>query len=221
MRGFKDHSLHMLVLDEVLELELSNFSRQLKVKSGINKGEKRQNSKETKAHLEAMVLRTKPEANNWLFLTARIAAMGTDAFERRPVTIKKIHAYLIEELNLAENVEEKAAEFVDRVCQVTLETFWTQNSWVGARWTAYFLAKIYPALSRYMISQFLKAVTELLIGVILALFATFGIESFVKGPVVLLTEGVQKLRLDGLLTLLAITHGKLEGLMILTRYRSK
>ena len=31
MRGFKDHSLHMLVLDEVLGLELSNFSRQLKL----------------------------------------------------------------------------------------------------------------------------------------------------------------------------------------------
>ena len=27
MRRFKDHSLHMLVLDEVLVLELSNFSR--------------------------------------------------------------------------------------------------------------------------------------------------------------------------------------------------
>ena len=32
MRGFKDHSLQMLVLDEVLGLELSNFSRQLKLK---------------------------------------------------------------------------------------------------------------------------------------------------------------------------------------------
>ena len=36
MRGFKDHSLHMLVLDEVLGLELSNFSRQLKLKPGNN-----------------------------------------------------------------------------------------------------------------------------------------------------------------------------------------
>ena len=34
MRGFKDHSLHMLVLDKVLGLELSNFSRQLKFKPG-------------------------------------------------------------------------------------------------------------------------------------------------------------------------------------------
>ena len=36
MRKFMDHSLHMLVLDEVLGLELSNFSRQLKLKPGID-----------------------------------------------------------------------------------------------------------------------------------------------------------------------------------------
>ena len=82
MRGFKDHSLHMLVLDEVLGLELSNFSRQLKLKPGIDddyqvivamsndlwfrgteikeKGGRRKNFKETRAHLEAIVLRTKP-----------------------------------------------------------------------------------------------------------------------------------------------------------------
>ena len=36
MRGFKEHTLNMLVLDEVLGLELSNFSRQLKLKPGIN-----------------------------------------------------------------------------------------------------------------------------------------------------------------------------------------
>ena len=53
---------------------------------------------------------------------------------------------------------------------------------------------------------------------LLALFVTFGAESFVKGPVILLTEGIQNLRLDGLLTLIAITHGNLGGLMKLTRY---
>ena len=36
MRGFKSLSMHMLVLDEVLGLELSNFSRQLKLKLGID-----------------------------------------------------------------------------------------------------------------------------------------------------------------------------------------
>ena len=36
MQRFEDHSLHVLVLDEVLGLELSNFSRQLKLKPGID-----------------------------------------------------------------------------------------------------------------------------------------------------------------------------------------
>ena len=36
MRGLKDHSLHMLVLDEVLRLELSIFSRKLKLRPGID-----------------------------------------------------------------------------------------------------------------------------------------------------------------------------------------
>ena len=52
---------------------------------------------------------------------------------------------------------------------------------------------------------------------LLALFVTFGAESFVKQPAVLLTEGVQNLLSDGLLTLIAITHGNLGGLMKLTR----
>ena len=130
MRGFKDRSLNLLVLGEVLGLELSNCSRQLKLKPEINDGhrvieamsndlwfrgmeikevgEKRQNSKETRAHLEAMVLRTKPEANKWLHLTPRMATLSADAFERGPAMIKKVLAYLMEELNLAENAKENS-----------------------------------------------------------------------------------------------------------------
>ena len=63
-------------------------------------GERRKNSKETRAILEAIVLRTKPEANKWLHLTPRIAALGTVAFERGPVIIKKINVYLVKELKL-------------------------------------------------------------------------------------------------------------------------
>ena len=73
--------------------------------------ERRENSKETRAHLEAMVLRTKPDANQWLHLTPRIAALGVEAFERGPVMIRNIHAYLVKKVNLAENAEEKSAEF--------------------------------------------------------------------------------------------------------------
>ena len=179
-----------------------------------------------------MFLRTKPEPNQWLHLTPRVAALGADAFEQGPVMIRKIHAYRVKEVNLTENAEEKAAEFVNRVCQVTLDTFRTQKvkgeegfertdsmlEGLGAEWTASFLAKVYPKLSRYLIKEFLQAVVEILIVELLALFVTFGAENFVKGPVVLLTEGVQNLRLDGLQTLIAKTHGNLGGLMNLTRY---
>ena len=134
---------------EVLGLELSNFSRQLKLKPGIDDGHRvivamsndlwframevtgentrRKNSLETRAHLEAMVLRTNPEANQWLHLNPRVAALGADAFEQGPVMVTKIHAYLLKEVYLAENAEEKTAEFLNRMCQITLETFWTQE----------------------------------------------------------------------------------------------
>ena len=149
----------MLVLDEVLGLELSNFSRQLKLKPAIDDdhrvviamsndlwframevtGEKarRKNSKKTRAQLETMVLRTNTEANQWLHLSPRVAALGADAFEQSPIMIKKIHAYLLKEVNLAENAEEKTAEFVNRMCQITLETFWTEEvkGEEGFQWT--------------------------------------------------------------------------------------
>ena len=79
--------------------------------------------------------------------------------------IRKIPAYLVKEMNLAENAEERAEEFVNRVCQVTLVTFWTEKvkgeegfertdsmlEVLGAGWTASFLAKFYPKLSRYLL----------------------------------------------------------------------
>ena len=227
MRSFKDHALHMLVLDEVLGLELSNFSRQLKLKPGIDddhrvivamsndlwframevtgENTRRKNSLETRAHLEAMVLRTKPEANQWLHLNPRVAALGAEAFEQGPVMITKIHAYLLKEVNLAENAGKKTAEFVNRMCQITLETFWTQEmkghegfertdsmlEGLGAGWTASFLAKVYPKVSHYLIKEFLQAVVEVSIVELIAFFVTFGAESFVKGQAMLLTEGIQ------------------------------
>ena len=253
MRGFKDHALHMLVLDQVLGLELSKFSRQLKLKPRIDddhrvvvamsndlwframevtgENTRRKSSQETRAHLEAMVLRTKPEANQWLHLIPRVAVLGADVFEQGPVMITKIHTYLLKEVNLAENAEEKTAEFVYRMCQITLETFWTQEvkgeegfertdsmlEGLGAGWIASFLEEVYPKVSHYLMKEFFQAVVEVSKVQLLALFVTFGAESFVKGPAMLLTEGIQNLRLDGLLTLIATTHGNLGGLMKLTR----
>ena len=89
---------------------------------------------------------------------------------------------------------------------------------LGAGWTKSLSAKIYPSLSRYLIKKFFQAVVEVSIVELLALFVTFGAENFVRGPAILLIEGMQNLRLDGLLTLTATTHENLGGLMNLTRY---
>ena len=91
--------------------------------------------------------------------------------------IRRIHVYLVKEVNLAENVGEMSAEFVNRVCQVTLEAFWTQNvkreegfdrndsklEGLGAGWTAFLSAKVYLLLSRYLIKEFLQAFVEVTI----------------------------------------------------------
>ena len=120
--------------------------------------------------------------------------------------ITKIHAYLVKEIRTYQKMrKKKSAEFVIRMCQLILGAFWTQNlrgeegfdridsmlEGLGAGWTASFMAKVYPALSRYLIKEILKAVTELSIVMILALFVMFRAQSLVKGPVVLLTKGVQ------------------------------
>ena len=165
-------------------------------------------------------------------LDPRIVALGTDAFERGPVRIKKTHAYLVKEVSLPENAKEKSAEYENRMCQVTLEAFWTQKvkgeegfdrtdsmlEGLGSGWTASFLAKVYPSLSRYQIKEFLQAAVEVSIVELLALLVPFGADNFVRGQVILLTKVVQNLRLDGLLALIAIAHGNSGGLMNLTSY---
>ena len=47
---------------------------------------------------------------------------------------------------------------------------------------------------------------------------TFGHENFLKGPANLFTQALADLRLDGLLTLTAMTYGRLGDLLVLLRY---
>ena len=52
----------------------------------------------------------------------------------------------------------------------------------------------------------------------LALYVTFDHERFVKGPANLFTQALADLRLDGLLTLITMTYGRLGDLFVLLRY---
>ena len=89
---------------------------------------------------------------------------------------------------------------------------------MGVGWTPSFLSTCYPRASPSLIASFIKDIRKLSIGLILALYVTFGHENFVKGPANLFTQALADLRLDGLLTLIAMTYGRPGDLLVLLRY---
>ena len=89
---------------------------------------------------------------------------------------------------------------------------------MGVGWTPSFLSTCYPKASRNLIASFVKDIRKLSIGLVLALYVTFGHENFVKGPANLFTQALADLRLDGLLTLIAMTYGRTGDLLVLLRY---
>ena len=89
---------------------------------------------------------------------------------------------------------------------------------MGVRWTPSFLSTCYPKASRNLIASFVKDIRKLSIGLVLALYVMFSHENFVVGPANLFTQALADLRLDGLLTLIAVTYGRLGILLVLLRY---
>ena len=89
---------------------------------------------------------------------------------------------------------------------------------MGVGWTPSFLSTCYPKASRNLTASFVKDIRKLSIGLVLALYVTFGHENFVKGPANLFTQALADLRLDGLLTLIAMTYDRLGDLLVLLCY---
>ena len=89
---------------------------------------------------------------------------------------------------------------------------------MGVGWTPSFLSTCYPRASRNLIASFVKDIRKLSIGLVLALYVTFGRENFVKGPANLFTQALADLRLHGLLALIAMIYGRLGDFFVLLRY---
>ena len=81
-----------------------------------------------------------------------------------------------------------------------------------------FLSTIYPRVSRCLIAIFVRDIRRLSIGLVLALYVTFGRENLGKGPANLFTQALADLRLDGLITLITMTHDRLGDPFVLLRY---
>ena len=89
---------------------------------------------------------------------------------------------------------------------------------MGVGWSPAFLSSCYPRASRHLIANFVRDIRKLSIGLVLALFVSFGHKSFVKGPVVLFTQEMTDVRSDGLLRHIVMTYGRLGDLVVLLRY---
>ena len=192
----------------------------------------RKNMTSAEEDLTELALRTKPHSNAWLYLSPRLCALGEDAFEHAPAVIKEIHAYLKNLFNERQLAGGMVLQLMQDVNTMSLDQFqadilattaqYEQSDAVlggmGVGWTPSFLSTCYPRASRSLIASFVKDIWKLSIGLILALYVTFGHENFVKGPANLFTQGLADLRLDGLLTLIAMTYGRLGDLLVLLRY---
>ena len=88
------------------------------------------------------------------------------------------------------------------------------------------MSTCYPRVSRNLIASFVRDIKKLSIGVVLALYVTFGHKNLVKIPANLLTPALADLRLDGLLTLITmgdllselLSYRRLGDLFVLLHY---
>ena len=179
----------------------------------------RKNMTSAEEDLMAMALRTKPPNNVWLYLSPRLCTLGEDAFEHAPAVIKEIHVYLKNLLDTRELAGGMMLKLMQDVNTMSLDKFQadvlaTRAQYersdailggMGVGWTPSFLSTCYPSASRNLIASFVRDIRKLSIGLVLALYVTFGHENFVKGSANLFTQALAHLRLDGLLTLIAMT----------------
>ena len=192
----------------------------------------RKNMTSAEEDLMALSLRTTPHTNSWLYLSPRLCTLGEDAFEHAPAVIKEIHAYLKNLFNERELVGGMMLQLMQDVNTMSMDKFqadilattaqYQQSDAIlggmGVGWSPSFLSTCYPRASLNLIASFVKDIRKLSIGLILALYVTFGHENFLKGPANLFTQALAQLRLDGLLTLIAMTYGRLGDLLVLLRY---
>ena len=236
IQGLKDCSTTRLVLDEVLGLELlvqqvadDLWFRQMDHAENEQGRTVRKNMTSAEEDLMAMALRTKPHNNLWLYLSPRLCTLGEDAFEHAPAVINEIHVYLKNLFDARELAGGMMLKLMQDVNTMLLDKFQADVLATRAQyersdailggmrvgWTPSVLSTCYPRAYRNLIASFVKDIRKLSIGLILALYVTNGHENFVKGPANLFTQALADLRLDGLLTLIAMTYGRLGDLLVL------
>ena len=192
----------------------------------------RRNATSTEEYLGAMGLRTKPDANPWLYLSPLLCTLGQDAFDHAPAVIRVIYQHLKATLDAREEAGANIIQLMQEIITMSVEQFQVNvlatrdeykisdatSAGMGMGWTPAFFNRCYPRASIHLKANFVRDFKKLSVGLVLALDVTFGNESFVKGSAVLLTQVLTDLRLDGLLTLIIVTYVRLGDLFVRLSY---
>ena len=186
------------MLDEVLELDLSNLARLIKTRPGVN---------------DDHILVQQVANDLWFrqvdyekylknFLNERELAGGMMLKMKQDVNTMSLDKF--EAGILAKKAQKERFDAILRK--------------MGVGWMPSFLSTSYPRASRSLIAIFVRDIRKLSIGLVLELYVTFGRENLGKGPANLFTQALADLRLDGLITLITMTYDRLGDPFVLLRY---
>ena len=190
--------------DNVLVQQVANdlWFRQMDYERNAQERMVRRNLTSSEEEFMALALRTNLHSNLWLYLSPRVCTLREDAFEHAPAVIKEIHAYLKNLLSKRELAGGMMLQLMQDVNTMSFDRFQADvlatkaqyersdaiQGGMGVGWTPSFLSTCYPKASRNLIASFAKDIRKLSIGLVLALYVTFGHENFVKRPANLFTQ---------------------------------
>ena len=262
LRGFYELADILIVLDEVLLLEISNFARQLKlspvigddhpiithltaslwfrsmeltITSSTSKSRgpsnERKNVAATEKQLESMMYRLTQERGRWPFLTPRLENATEKTRDNAPPLAKQIWDFLEEQLEVAEKREMTVTRFVTAANEVTIGRFWREHAkgelktrrdheileFLSPCWGKEFMAGVFSA-KETIFRAFVQEILNMPISLLLALYLVYPRYLFNMGPAYMFSRGVEKLRIDGYLALVLLTHGELVSFHQLTKY---
>ena len=229
LRGFYELADILIVLDEVLLLEISNFARQLKLSPSI--GDDHPVVTHLTASLwfrsmELTVYRLTQERGRWPFLTPRLENVTGKTREGAPLLVKQIWDFLEEQLEVAEKREMTVGRFVTAANEVTIGGFWREHARgeLRTRRDHEILGFLSPCWKKEfqqketVFGAFIQEMLIMPISLLLALYLVYPRHLFNMGPAYMFSRGVDTLRIDVYLALVLLTHGELVSFHRLMKY---
>ena len=182
----------------------------------------RRNVAAAEKQLEAMAYRLTQERGRWPFLTPRLKNATEKTRENAPPLVKQMWEFLEGQLEMAHSKEMTVGRFVTAANEVTVGRFWREHAkdelrtrkdheilrFLSPCWEKKYMAKVFYAKDT-IFQAFVQELLSKPINLLLALYLVYPRYLFNMGPAYTFSRGVEKLRIDGYLTLVLLTLDEL------------